>query len=295
MRKDYRSPPRSGFTLIEMLVVIAIIAALIGLLLPAVQKVREAAARTQCGNHLKQIGIAIHMHHDALGHYPTGGVNQSRVSDGDANNRFEWSWAYHLLPYLEQSALFNTSNRITIERTPIKFYYCPSRRSAQLYNSAAKIDYAGCAGTDGSKGSNGFLVRGYNTREECNDFMALPPISVHAITDGTSNTVAVAEKQMNVDMFGQSIDDNESYVRPGWNGDWEVYRIGGSASNVPQMDYRKPGITPPSHRFGSSHTSGINAVFCDGSVRHVRFSVNATTWKHAVTRNGNDVFNTNDF
>ena len=284
-----------GFTLIELLVVIAIIAILLGLLLPAVQKVREAAARTQCGNHLKQIGLGLHNHHDALGYYPTGGMNQSGVSAGDPNIRTEWSWAYYLLPYIEQTSLFTHTNRTTIERSPIKIYYCPSRRSAQLYNNNAKIDYAGCAGTDGTKGSNGFLVRGYNSFVTTTEPNVLPPINVYAITDGTANTVAVAEKQMNVDMFGQAVDDNEPYIRPGWNGDWEIYRIGGNASDVPQKDYRQAGYTTPTHRFGSSHTSGINVVFCDGSVRHVRFGLNATTWKAAVTRNGSDILSNNDF
>jgi prepilin-type N-terminal cleavage/methylation domain-containing protein/prepilin-type processing-associated H-X9-DG protein len=285
----------SGFTLIELLVVIAIFAVLLGLLLPAVQKVREAAARTRCGNHLKQIGIAINAHHDAFGFYPTGGLNHFAVSSGDPNNRAEWSWAYWLLPFIEQRPLFDDLNRITIERTPISIYYCPSRRGAELFNNSAKIDYAGCAGTDGSTGSNGFLVRGYHTRDECDDPNVLPPINVHQITDGTSNTLAVAEKQLNAEMFGQAIDDNEAYVRPGWNGDWEIYRIGGTANDVPQMDYRQAGSTVATHRFGSAHSSGFNALFCDGSVRHIRYSVNAETWKHVVTRNGGDVINSNDF
>ena len=286
---------RSAFTLIELLVVIAIIAILIGLLLPAVQKVREAAARTRCGNNLKQIGIGIHSHHDALGYYPVGGMNQSAASAGDPNDRLEWSWAFYLLPYIEQATLFSNTNRTIIERTPIKIYYCPSRRSVELFNNNAKIDYAGCAGTDGAKGLDGFLVRGYNGFVTTTDPKVLSPINFGAITDGTSNTLAVAEKQMNLDMFGQATDDNESYVRPGWNGDWEIYRIGGTASDVPDRDYRQPGNTTPTHRFGSSHPNGLNAVFCDGSVRHVRFGVSATTWKTIATRNGSDVANQTDY
>jgi len=264
-------------------------------LLPAVQKVREAAARTKCGNNLKQIGIAIHNHHDALGFYPTGGMNQVGVSAGDPIDRLEWSWAYYLLPYLEQATLFNSANRTTIERTPIKLYYCTSRRSVDLYNNSAKIDYAGCAGTVGSRGSDGFLVRGYQGFVPSIDPNVLPPINVHQITDGTSNTLAVAEKQMNVQMFGQATDDNEPYIRPGWNGDWEVYRIGGTASDVPQKDYAQAGISTPTHRFGSSHPAGLNALFCDGSVRHVRYGINATTWRNVVTRNGGEVVNSSDF
>src|SRR4051812_11594507 len=94
---------RYGFTLIELLVVIAIIAILIGLLLPAVQKVREAAARTQCQNNLKQLGLALHNHHDAKGVFPPGQYNYIG-SDSTTFNR--GSWMQDILPYMEQDALF---------------------------------------------------------------------------------------------------------------------------------------------------------------------------------------------
>src|SRR5690348_5797465 len=117
---------RCAFTLIELLVVIAIISILIGLLMPAVQKAREAAARTQCANNLRQIGLAIHMYHDTLKYIPP-----SRLSDVHA------TWAVLIMPYIDQGNLYNQwnlandyySQNDTARLTNVPLYFCPSRRS----------------------------------------------------------------------------------------------------------------------------------------------------------------------
>jgi prepilin-type N-terminal cleavage/methylation domain-containing protein/prepilin-type processing-associated H-X9-DG protein len=152
-----RAPARtSGFTLIELLVVIAIIAVLIGLLLPAVQKVREAANRTRCQNHLKQIALAMHTSHDAYGHFVSGGWGWewSGVPGRGIDKRQPGGWVYSTLPFIEQDNIYrigtDATNDITrraaylaIMEKVVPIYNCPSRRGGGPFPNTGQYDYRG--------------------------------------------------------------------------------------------------------------------------------------------------------
>ncbi len=301
MHSPSQRTARGGFTLIELLVVIAIIAILVGMLLPAVQKVREAAARVKCQNNLKQMGLAWHNFHDTFGYLPLAGKNicdppiDPSAQANCANpptpnwgccsplNRSEWSWTYYILPFIEEGNLFNNKSNSVIYSTPVPLMYCPARRGPQTYYGDAKVDYAGCSG---SNGINGMLVRTGQNK------LRLPA----NIPDGTSNTIMLGEKQLNVTKFGLTYDDNEAYVAPGW--DSEIFRLG-SASYPPQHDRYHPSYVNSdpyvgSDHFGSSHPAGFNACMGDGSIRHVRYNVNVEVFRRACVRDDGLAFNADD-
>ena len=280
--------PKFGFTLVELLVVIAIIGVLVAMLLPAVQAAREAARRSQCKNNLKQIGLAMHNHHDARGYFPGGGSDGPSVDCCSADNRDGWSWAFYLTPYMEQSAIYELTDNNAVALSIISTYYCPTRRRPALYGSSAKIDYAGNGGSfkpgthvRDNPGKDGVLLRQWATLPNTSSPRPNTRRTMADVKDGTSNTLLVAEKQVHDTTWGSAGGDNEPWNNPGW--DEDVVRFG---SEVPQPDHLHPDNTQPAHwsrRFGSSHSGGINVVRVDGSVGFVSYEVDPTAWLYFCT------------
>jgi prepilin-type N-terminal cleavage/methylation domain-containing protein/prepilin-type processing-associated H-X9-DG protein len=219
-----RRARRSAFTLIELLVVIAIIAILIGLLLPAVQKVREAAARMKSTNNLKQIGLAFHNYHDARGELPHNGTwNYSAWIWGPWMGQWTYSiprpevtsgctWAIKILPYIEQDNLLRNFNFTT----PISIYRDPSRSGTGLTNtpwSGAPDNTIYSAGQITDYAANSMLIgSGINTVSPGNygPQWVNPPDSAWAsfhrkllIPDGTSNTIMVGTKALATNVYTQ--------------------------------------------------------------------------------------------
>jgi type II secretory pathway pseudopilin PulG len=307
------APFRVAFTLIELLVVIAVVAMLIGLLLPAVQKVRQAAARLQSQNNLKQMGLAMHNHHEALNLYPSGyQVNFAGAGYVDAAPG--WGWGTQLLPYLEQDNLHRQLRldlpcwdpaNAAAAKTPLKVFLNPAAP-----NNGPTMKVKGAGGTVMAEFGLSHYVAN-NGQDECwaydiadqsgipgtGPFFRNSKTKSGTVTDGLSNTIFLGEHTTVSDKTwvgvvpDAEVCPNNPAMYPHSECDAAATLVlchSGPAAGEPGV------VHPPS--FPTCHVcqmyapwNGGNVLLGDGSVRFVPTSVNVNTWAALSSMNKGDL------
>jgi prepilin-type N-terminal cleavage/methylation domain-containing protein/prepilin-type processing-associated H-X9-DG protein len=316
---------RAAFTLVELLVVIAIIGILVALLLPAIQSAREAARRSECQNHLKQIGLAIQNYDDTAKSFPMGRERSDQVGV---------SWAFRILPQMEETAIYasrNKQQRVDDDsndqamRTPIQAYACPSRRAAKADRNFDNNDAPPLAESIGVAALGDYAANagrcwtvGMTMDVDPDDPTAPPPqanadfispdaikvrragpifsgsrISGRRVTDGQSKTLAVGERHV-PPANDQGPPEMQEY-RQGDTaflaGDMPQTIFRGSDTVGGQVGLAANQDDPSSEKFGGPHPGVVMFAFLDGHVSPIAVDIESATLQALCTIGGGETVN----
>jgi prepilin-type N-terminal cleavage/methylation domain-containing protein/prepilin-type processing-associated H-X9-DG protein len=326
--------PHSGFTLVELLVVITIIGVLIALLLPAVQAAREASRKLQCNNQLKQMALASLQHEQSNGFLPSGGWSWVWFGDPDRGftRRQPGGWIYNILPYIEQQPLHDLGMGMSlsakrdqlarIAQTPLAIFICPTRRQPILYpnyynevnstpvSSTAHTDYAANSGTLNGSGSLWYDPGGsdpaivdapgykgwINNSSYDGVIYNISCLKMTEITDGTSHTFLLGEKYLQPENYYNGLDgtDNDP-IYSGFDWDWQKCSIW-DAGRATWLTLLQdtPGYSNY-YIFGSAHATSANMAFCDGSAKAISYGINAETFRCLCNRRDGQTMQGNSY
>ncbi len=294
-----RGSHRDGFTLIELLVVIAIIGILIGILLPAVQKIRGTADRTQCVNNLKQVGLALHNYHDNAKVFPSGYTSAFDAAGNDTGPG--WGWAAYILPYMEQQAIDNSIRfDLPIEAPTnanarvqfIKSYRCPADSIPGLAWTAKKYDSSGNSIATICDVASANYIGVFGTTEPGVDgdgvFYRNSKTRIADITDGTSNTTILGERSFRLGQttWVGSVTGTNLYPQLGSTAPPILNNASGMVLGHTGDGNELGAPNSYVNQFFSQHSGGGNFVFADGHVSFLKSSMDYNFYKALSTRDG---------
>lgn len=294
---------RGGFTLVELLVVIAIIGILIAMLLPAVQAAREAARRLQCADNLKQMGIAAHCYHDAIGSFPMGlamwGTNNTCAMPPNPVNIYYpgFGWGAFLLPYMEQIQVYDQIDfdvpsygigvNYDVAANFIPVYLCPSdpqgkelvnccgsTHGTHDYEDVARTNYAGVAD------SRDWTCDGSYLRRDADGIMFnLSRVKISEVTDGTSNTLLVGE----IPGFDSGSFDGFFWIS------WDVMSTQNGINLPLRLGSQANSWHVDAYGFGSHHPGGCHFLYADGSTHFITEDMSQDILESLTTRAGGEI------